>query len=83
MLEQTTLVDIYFANRFLVATLATFTPGSIRLESPSEIVDLIETLLDQAAVLLRSARNSAATVKCAVTHRSRRTAAFSRLISQS
>ena len=51
MLEQTTLVDVYFANRFLVSTLATFTPGTITFDNPEHIVEHIPTLLDRTKVL--------------------------------
>jgi Mat/Ecp fimbriae outer membrane usher protein len=52
MMEQTTLVDVYFANRFLVSTLATFTPGSVTFDTPEEVVELIPTLVDKSSVLI-------------------------------
>ena len=66
MLEQTTLVDVYFTKRFVVSTLATFTPVSIRLDSPEDVVELIPTLLDQAAVFsaLKDELNSNSELQC-------------------
>ncbi len=51
MLEQTTLVDVYFAGRFLVSTLGSFTPVTVAFDSPGDIIELIPTLIDREAVL--------------------------------
>jgi Mat/Ecp fimbriae outer membrane usher protein len=50
MLEQTTQVDVFFANRFLASTLATFSPTTISFENPAIFVHLIPTMLDENAV---------------------------------
>ena len=51
MLEQTTLVDVYFAGRYVVSTLGSFTPVTVSFDSPQDIVELIPTLIDPQAVL--------------------------------
>lgn len=43
---QTTLVDIYYGDAYLMSTLATFTPSTIKFEHPNQIVAHIPNLLE-------------------------------------
>ncbi|MEX2489799.1 MAG: hypothetical protein WD356_09785, partial [Pseudomonadales bacterium] len=46
MEPQTTEVDIYFGDRYLLSTLVTYTPNEITFENPDEIVDHIPDVID-------------------------------------
>ncbi|MGI9275297.1 MAG: CS1-pili formation C-terminal domain-containing protein [Endozoicomonas sp.] len=41
---QKTLVDVYYGDRFLLSTLATYTPTGIELENPDTVVKLISDI---------------------------------------
>ncbi len=47
---QTTSVDIYYGGRNIGTTLATYTPNTVELESPSTIVSLIPRINNQIEV---------------------------------
>lgn len=47
---QTTEVDIYFGDRYLLSTLATYTPNEVTFEDPGEIVDHIPDLLQAETI---------------------------------
>lgn len=48
---QTTLVDVYYGGQYLLSTMATYSPGEIRFENPSEVVARLPNLLDRDRTL--------------------------------
>ena len=48
---QTTAVDIYYGNRYLLTTLATFTPTRIEFHHPDQILKFIPDILEPGRVL--------------------------------
>ncbi|MCB1646794.1 MAG: hypothetical protein KDI36_15150, partial [Pseudomonadales bacterium] len=43
---QTTQVDVYYGDQYLLSTLATFSPGEFTFMMPDEVVQRIPDLLD-------------------------------------
>ena len=50
VLEQTTQVDVYYANERIGSVLATYTPESIELADPAEVTALIPHLIDPETI---------------------------------
>jgi len=48
---QTTAIDIYYGQRYLVTTLATYTPNFLELHTPQQVINLIPDILDQKKIL--------------------------------
>ena len=48
--SQTTAVDIYYEGKLLGSTIATYTPTSIELESPGEVVSFIPRISNKVKV---------------------------------
>lgn len=48
--SQTTAVDIYYEGKLLGSTIATFTPTSIKLETPAEVVSFIPRISNKVEV---------------------------------
>lgn len=48
---QTTAIDIYYGQRYLLTTLATFTPNFLELHTPQHILNFIPDVLDRKKIL--------------------------------
>lgn len=48
--KQTTLLDVYFANEFLMTTLAEYNSNEVEFKAPREVADRIPRLTDRNAV---------------------------------
>ena len=48
---QTTAIDIYYGQRYLLTTLATYTPNFLEFHTPKHIINFIPDILNQEKVL--------------------------------
>lgn len=48
---QTTLVDVYYGGRYVIATLATYTPQWIRFHNPDEVIDALPDIIGRLSLL--------------------------------
>ena len=48
---QTTMVDVYYGGRFVMATMATYTPDSIRFHEPEAIIDALPDVIGRLSLI--------------------------------